>query len=157
MCIRDRVGGGHLGFVQPRLEPAQSLVDLVGEAVLKLGLGEPGVQPAVQKAHQAEALVKGRLEKPLEGRRRGVTPEDLLHPVVIPVFPVEIQIGGEVLGDLGVLQVLVHHLFVHRQALILVSTDEGGEILPAAGGDELGAVHVRVDLVEVLGLSLIHI
>ena len=52
------------------------------------------------------------------------------------------------------LQVLAHHRLVHLQPQPLVGADEGGEVLPAAGGDELGAVHVRHHLVKVVGPQL---
>ena len=51
------------------------------------------------------------------------------------------------------LDVFPDQLLVCLQAQCLVGVQQVGKILPAAGGDELGAVHVRVDLVEVLGMQ----
>ena len=51
------------------------------------------------------------------------------------------------------LDVFPDQLLVRLQAQCFVGVQQVGKILPAAGGDELGAVHVRVDLVEVLGMQ----
>ena len=52
------------------------------------------------------------------------------------------------------LDILTDQLLVGLQAQRLVGVEQVGQVLPAAGGDELGAVHVGVDLVEVLGVQL---
>ena len=51
------------------------------------------------------------------------------------------------------LDVFPDQLLVCLQAQCFVGVQQVGKILPAAGGDELGAVHVRVDLVKVLGMQ----
>ena len=94
------------------------------------------------------------MQQPCEHGGLCLPGKNFLHTVVVPVFVVQVQIGREVLGDLGVLDILPDQLLVRLQAQCLVGVQQVGKILPAAGGDELGAVHVRIDLVKALGMQL---
>ena len=149
-AVRDilRQGGQRLfGFPQKGVAG-------IGHGVCLQGGGKAGIQPSQQQADKAEPLVKGGLQQP--GKHGGLClpGKDFFHAVVVPVFVVQVQIGREVLGDLRMLDIFPDQLLVRLQAQRLVGVQQVGKILPAACGDELRAVHVRVDLVEVLGMQL---
>ena len=52
------------------------------------------------------------------------------------------------------LDVLADECLVCLEAQRLVGIQQIGEVLPAAGGDELSAVHIGVDLIEVLRVKV---
>ena len=116
--------------------------------------GKTGVQPGQQQTDKAEPLVKGSLQQPCEHGGLCLPGKNFLHAVVVPVLVVQIQISRKVLGDLRVLDILPDQFLICLQAQCFVGVQQVGKILPAAGSDELGAVHVRVDLVKVLGMQL---
>ena len=138
---------------QVLLELAQHGVAVVRHGVLPAGLRKAALEPGQQQTDQGQPLVEGGVQQPGKGRRAGFAGQDLLHAVVVPVLVIEVQIGGKVLGDLLVLEVLPDNFLVGLHPQRLVGVQQVGQVLPAAGGDELGALHVGVDLVEVLGVQ----
>ena len=122
----------------------------IGHRICLPGRSKPGVQARQKQADQRQSLVKRGLQQPGEHGRLCLPGQDLLHAVVIAVLIVKVQIGREVLSDLRVLDVFLDEVLIGLQAQLLVGIQQIRQVLPAAGGDELGSVHVGVDLVEVL-------
>src|SRR5699024_10563288 len=136
---------------QVLLQLAQQGVAVVGHRVAAAGVRKAALEPRQQQADQGQPLVKRRVQQPCKGRGAGFAGQDLFHAVVVPVLVIEVQIGGKVLRDRFVLQILADDLLVGLHPQRLVGVQQVGQVLPAAGGDKLGPLHVGVDLVEVLG------
>ena len=148
-AVRDILRNGGKGF----FGLPQKGIAAVGHSVCPPGGREARLEAGQDKAHEAQLLVEGGLQQPRKSGRLGLTGQNVLHAVVVTVLVVEVEVGREVLGDLLVLDILADELFVGLQAQRLIGIEQVGEVFPTAGGDELGAVHVGVYLVEVLGVQ----
>ena len=126
----------------------------IGDGIGLPGSSEPGVQTGQDQTDQREPFIKRCIEQAGINGRLDLTGQDLLYAVVITILIIEIKIGREVLCDLLVLEILPDECFICLQAQRFIGVQQVGQILPAAGSDELCAVHVGVDLVEVLGMQI---
>ena len=66
------------------------------------------------------------------------------------VLAVEHPVGRKIPRDLRVAQVLPDDALVDGQIQLVCRLQEGGQILPPAGGHKLHAVHIVLDFVKVL-------
>ena len=148
--IRDiRRQGGKALFGLP-----QEGVAGIGDGIGLPGSSEPGVQTGQNQTDQREPFIKRCIEQAGINGRLDLTGQDLLYAVVVTILIIEIKIGREVLCDLLVLEILPDERFICLQAQRFIGVQQVGQILPAAGSDELCAVHVGVDLVEILGMQI---
>ena len=149
-CVCTAVGrGGKRFFIVLQHRIAQ-----IGHR-LQLGMGsKAGVQSGQHQPHQRQPLVKGGVHQPgVYGRLYGAV-QNILYPVIVLIAAVQRQIGGKLGGHLLVLQVLGHQFFVGLQPQCFVRTQQVGQILPAAGSNELGAFHIGVHPVKMGGVQL---
>ena len=149
-AIRDVIGQGRKAlFGLP-----QEGIAGIGRSIGPAGRREPVVQAGQEQADKAQPLVEGRVEQAGEDGGPGLPGQDLFHAVVVAVFIVEVEVGREILRDLLMLDVLADECLVCLEAQRLVGIQQIGEVLPAAGGDELSAIHIGVDLIEVLRVKV---
>jgi hypothetical protein len=149
-AVRDILWNGGKGF----FGLPQKGIAAVGHCICLTGGREPGAEACKDQADQRKPLVEGGLQQPCEHGGLCLAGQDLLYAVVVAVLIVKVEVGGEVLCDLRVLDVLADQVFIGLQTQCFVGVQQIGKILPAAGGHELGAVHIGVDLVEVLRVQL---
>ena len=134
-----RKHGGRVGDVpiQAALEGAQLLVAGIGGFVGLTGFGKTGVQSGQQQADQAHPLVKGGVEGAVQHRIKGLALQDILHPIIGAVFLIQSPVGGKIPGHFRMAQILPDDLLVRRQTQRPGRLQIGGQILPAAGGEDV--------------------
>ena len=76
--------------------------------------------------------------------------QDVRDPVDIAVFFIQVVIGGKAPGDVRILQELDRQRLIDGDPLLFMDLDRAGQVLPAAGGHKVPALHLRADRIEVL-------
>ena len=76
--------------------------------------------------------------------------QDVRDPVDIAVFFIQVVIGGKAPGDVRILQELDRQRLIDGDPLLFMDLDRAGQVLPAAGGHKVSALHLRADRIEVL-------
>ena len=114
--IRLRRGQGGFHVLQDAKQLPQHLLPLHHGAQLAGG----GVQ---QQTQQGQPLVELGGRGTLADGLGGLAGEDLVHLVVAAVLVEQVVVNRELLGDLGILEILDDELLIHRQVVLLVQVN----------------------------------
>ena len=116
-------------------------VQRCNELILTDIVPEHFIQLTNEHAYNTESLIKGRIAQFLQRILTVFSFQDLLQSIILLIFPVEFQIIGKILGNLPVLNILVHHFTVNFSSQSFIRLYKFRKVFPASRRGKHPAIH----------------